>query len=206
MIAGLAPGEERSFARAILAARSEGRKLQPISNTRLISKQDAKSIFAASLDLRQAKGEEIVAAVLSEHENEILLSNSQIVESAPSTLVEGRAMAVVVEKENSFHLGILITDRLFNRPLAEDLLTCGDGIVSVVIGDQIPKVGPAQIRMGREKRGIVLEQVKFAENETLPIRVSVPLLPAVSWERGGDVIVDLLPESGTRVSFLAHRL
>ena len=206
MIAGLAPGEERSFARAILAARSEGRKLQPISNTRLISKQDAKSIFAASLDLRQAKGEEIVAAVLSEHDNEILLSNSQIVESAPSTLVEGRAMAVVVEKENSFHLGILITDRLFNRPLAEDLLTCGDGIVSVVIGDQIPKVGPAQIRMGREKRGIVLEQVKFAENQTLPIRVSVPLLPAVSWERGGDVIVDLLPENGTRVSFLAHRL
>ena len=206
MIAGLAPGEERSFARAILAARSEGRKLQPISNTRLISKQDANLIFAASLDLRQAKGEEIVAAVLSEYDNEILLSNSQIVESAPSTLVEGRAMAVVVEKENSFHLGILITDRLFNRPLAEDLLTCGDGIVSVVIGDQIPKVGPAQIRMGREKRNIVLEQVKFAENQTLPIRVSAPLLPAVSWERGGDVIVDLLPESGTRVSFLAHRL
>jgi len=94
VIAGLAPGEERSFARAILAARSEGRKLQPISNTRLISKQDANLIFAASLDLRQAKGEEIVAAVLSEHANEILLSNSQIVESAPSTLVEGRAMAL----------------------------------------------------------------------------------------------------------------
>ncbi|MSX41888.1 MAG: hypothetical protein F2771_08320, partial [Actinobacteria bacterium] len=66
MIAGLAPGEERTFARSILAARSEGRKLQPISNTRLLSPDEAESIARAIIDIRLAAGESITGAILSE--------------------------------------------------------------------------------------------------------------------------------------------
>ncbi|NBP92218.1 MAG: hypothetical protein EBU43_07785 [Actinobacteria bacterium] len=204
MIAGLAPGEERTFARSILAARSEGRKLQPISNTRLLSPAEAESIARAIIDIRLAAGESITGAILSEDEDLSYLTNKQIVESAPSILVEGRVSPVVIRSAGRTHLGLLISDRLFERGRREDQLASGSGAVAVIVGPEIPFHGEATLRLDNERS--VIKDLTAIKTPDLGLEwaVSAPLLYPTSWERGSTVVVDL--QGPTKVSFSARRL
>ena len=204
MIAGLAPGEERTFARSILAARSEGRKLQPISNTRLLSADEAESIFRAIIDIRMASGESISAVALSEEGDLVYLTNKQVVESAPSILVEGRVAPVIIRSQSTTHIGIVISDRLFDRGRREDQLASGSGIVAVIVGPEIPFEGEATLRLGKERA--IIKSVKEISTPDLGLEwaISAPLLYPTSWERGSTVIIDL--QGSTKVSFSAKRL
>lgn len=204
MIAGLAPGEERTFARSILAARAEGRKLQPISNTRLLSPEEAESIARAIIDIRMAAGETIKASVLSEEGDLSYLTNKQIVESAPSILIEGRVSPVVIRSTERTHLGLMISDRLFERGRREDQLASGSGAVAVIVGPEIPFQGEATLRLGNE-RWVIKEMTAIATPDLgLEWAVSAPLLYPTNWERGSTVVVDL--QGPSKVSFSARRL
>lgn len=152
--------EARSLARSILEARREGRKLKPLTNTRLLSPSDALKIQDALIDLRIANHEQLLgwALVDPSHVAPIMTSavvDDRVVMGIPSQAVDVRVEPVVVLGPTP-RVGLRAMDRLIAGGLSEDSIAAGHGLVSIALGEELPStyVEGFEIRVGRTTREI----------------------------------------------------
>jgi hypothetical protein len=127
----------RRLARSIFEARREGRALQPITNTHLLTRADALRIQDALLDLRIGQGEQLVGWY-SDRSGELApLTDRMIFQAQPIGLVEPQRVDGVAIGEGTVTSTALIIDRVVRGGLSEDFLAHGCGLVGVILGEPI---------------------------------------------------------------------
>jgi hypothetical protein len=127
----------RRLARSILEARREGRALQPLTNTHLLTRADALKIQDALLDLRTGQGEQLVGWYFEKSGEVAPLTDRMIFQAQPIGLVEPKRVDGVAIGEGTATAIALIIDRVVKGGLVEDFLAHGCGLVGIVLGDPI---------------------------------------------------------------------
>jgi hypothetical protein len=152
--------EARRLARSIIEARKEGRRLKPLTNTRLLSPMDAVRIQDALIDLRLSAGEELRGWSLVEPGRVAPILSGTIVDGhrikgVASTALDVRAEPALAIVDGSLHLALRAIDRPMGAALAEDAITHGHGLVGVAISDEMLPAGfesGFEITMNRDSR------------------------------------------------------
>ncbi len=125
----------RRLAKSIAEARREGRALKPLTNTRLISYEDALKIQEELLDMRIRQGEQLVGWLFAEAGEVAPFTDRMILDNAPIGLVEGRKVAGLAISSTGVHEATLVIDRVINGGLREDFVAHGCGLVGVLLGE-----------------------------------------------------------------------
>lgn len=199
--------EARTLARSIVEARKEGRKLKPLSNTKLMSATDAVRIQDAVIELRQAANETLVgwALIDASHVAPVMsgaVVDDRVVMGIPSQAVDVRVEPVVVFGEQA-RLGLRAMDRLITGGITEDAIASGHGLVSLASGEELPpnfesglviKVGRTQheVKGGFAAMRAKVEELLRQRGRSLSpneLVISTALLPGVSLERGQEHLV-----------------
>jgi hypothetical protein len=200
------PVEARRLARSIVEARREGRRMKPLSNTRLLSASDAQSIQDAMVELRIGAGETLVGwSMIDASTITPVLSGSlvddRIVKGIPSQAMEARIEPVLVLHNGKAHLGLRAIDKVMGIDLIEDEIAHGHGLITLTVGPELPDDAAAgfTLRWGREQRELSgnLDQLRGDAEALLARRsrslsglvTTAALMPSVSIERGGQVSV-----------------
>lgn len=198
--------EARRLARSIVEARREGRKMKPLTNTRLLSASDALAIQNAMIDLRSANGESLVGwAMIDAKTITPVMSGSLIDErirkGIPSQAIEPRVEPVLVLREAQVHVGLRAIDKVMGIDLAEDEIAHGHGLVALIIGPELPADSTTgfTLRWGREQRDLpgTIEGMRESVEALLSGRgrsgagviTSAALMPSMAIERGGQISV-----------------
>lgn len=214
--------EARSLARSIYEARREGRKLKPLTNTRLLSTADALAIQDALIELRLAANEELLGWALIDASNiaPIMTNNlidDRVVMGIPSQAVDVRVEPVVILSDVP-RIGLRAVDRLITGALSEDNIANGHGLVSLAIGDELPPayVDGFEIKVGRTKREIKgafdamredVERLLQARGRSLgrkDVVISAALLPGEPLVRGKGANLTVLVEKQELHCSLRH--
>lgn len=125
----------RRLAKSIAEARREGRALKPLTNTRLISYEDALKIQEELLDMRIRQGEQLAGWLLAEAGEVAPFTDRMILDSAPIGLVEGRKVAGLAINRTGTREATLVIDRVIKGGLREDFVAHGCGLVGVLLGE-----------------------------------------------------------------------
>lgn len=216
------PIEARSLARSIVEARKEGRRLKPITNTKLMTADDALKIQEAVIELRLAAGESLLgwALVDGSHISPIMSSaliDDRSVMGIPSQAVDVRVEPVVVLGAEP-RIGLRAMDRLISGGIMEDAIASGHGLVAVAQGDELPStyVEGFAIKVGRSKREITgafdamredVEKLLQARGRALgrnDLIISAALLPGEALERGQERTVVAVSEKSEARCVLRH--
>jgi len=128
----------RRLAKSIAEARREGRALKPLTNTRLISYEDALKIQEELLDMRTRRGEQLVGWLFDETGEVAPFTDRMILDNAPIGLVEGRKVAGLAISKAGTREATLVIDRVIKGGLREDFVAHGCGLVGVLLGDPVP--------------------------------------------------------------------
>lgn len=214
--------EARSLARSIYEARREGRKLKPLTNTRLLSPSDSLKIQDALIDLRLANNEELLGWALIDgaHLAPIMTSNvvdDRVVMGIPSQAVDVRVEPVVVLGDVP-RVGLRAMDRLITGALTEDNIATGHGLVTLAQGDELPAsyAQGFEIKTGRTKREIHgafdsmredVERLLQARGRSLgrnDLVVSAALLPGEPLVRGKESTLHVLADKQEVRCLLRH--
>lgn len=135
MIGAVDAATVRRLAKSIAEARREGRVLKPLTNTRLISYEDALKIQEELLDMRIRQGERLVGWLFDETGEVAPITDRMILESAPIGLVEGRKVAGLAISRTGTREVTLVIDRVIKGGLREDFVAHGCGLVGVLLGE-----------------------------------------------------------------------
>ena len=193
------------MARSILAARKEGRKLKPLSNTRLFGAADALKIQDALIDIRMASGEDLLGWALIDGGHVAPVMTSDLVDDRtvmgiPSQSVDVRVEPVIVWKEET-HIGLRAIDRLMPGALTEDLIASGHGLVTVALGDPVTPTVGLEIKTGRSSQPVLANVDQMREDllgllaarhrtvESSHLLISAALVPGAALERGKDSLL-----------------
>lgn len=211
--------EARTLARSVFEARREGRKLKPLTNTRLLSVEDAITIQDALIELRLANGEVLLGWGLVDGEQvaPIMTSNlidDRVVMGIPSRAVDVRVEPVVVISD-VVRLGMRAIDRLMTGALTEDLVSSGHGLVSVVQGEELSS-GDFEIRTSRTKHSVSVDRdairtqisrLLLARGRTLgnaDLLTSAALLPGDPLARGQEALLQAFVNGAEARCLLRH--
>ena len=213
--------EARRLARSIVEARREGRRMKPLTNTRLLSPTDGLAIQDAMIDLVTAGGETVVgwsmidpttlAPVLSTS-----LIDGRFRKGIPPQTVDARVEPVLVVQGDVVHMGLRAIDKIMGIDLAEDEIAHGHGLVALTIGAELPSESAHgfTLRWGREQRELPggIDGMRESVEALLAKRgrsgagliTSAALMPSVSIERGGQVSVMVSTASASIETTLRH--
>ena len=125
----------RRLAKSILEARKEGRALQPLTNTRLLTRADALKIQDALLDLRLGQGEKLTGWYFDKSGELAPVTDRMILQAQPIGLVDPQRINGFSISEGSVTSTELILDRVVKGGLSEDFLAHGCGLVGVILGE-----------------------------------------------------------------------
>lgn len=213
--------EARRLARSIVEARREGRRMKPLTNTRLLSPTDALAIQDATIDLRIANGETLegwsmidpstLAPVLSG-----AVIDGRIRKGIPSQAVEARVEPVLVVQGEQVHLGLRAIDKIMGIDLPEDEIAHGHGVIALAVGPQLPADSAAgfTLRWGRDQRALpgVIDGMRESVTTLLSKRgrasgglmTSAALMPSMAIERGATISVLASTATGSVEATLRH--
>lgn len=197
--------DARTLARSVMEARREGRKLKPLTNTRLLNTEDALKIQDALIELRVANGEELLgwAIIDGSHLAPLMTNNvvdDRVVMGIPSVAVDVRVEPVIILGTSTW-LGLQAIDRLITAPLVEDVVASGHGLAMLARGDEITTTETFEIRTARTRQSVSGTFDHFREEamRLLKIRgrdlsdselvVSPALLPGEPLVRGKEALL-----------------
>lgn len=212
--------EARTLARSVLEARREGRKLKPLTNTRLLSASDALKIQDALIELRIAAGEEILGWSLIDGGHVAPVFTSTLVDDRsvmgiPSQAVDVRLEPVVVLGEQ-MRIGLRAMDRLMPGALSEDLVASAHGLVALAVGDVLPADSGFEIRTSRTKYSVAanFDGVRGEVERLLGLRgrvlganefvVSAALIPGDPLMRGNEALLQAFANGVEARCLLRH--
>jgi hypothetical protein len=221
MIGPVDPVEARRLARSIVEARREGRRMKPLSNTRLLSASDAQAIQDAMVELRIGAGETLVGwSMIDASTITPVLSGSlvddRIVKGIPSQAMEARVEPVLVLQDGKSRLGLRAIDKVMGIDLIEDEIAHGHGVITLLVGPELPADAAAgfTLRWGGEQRelsgdlGLLHNDVETLLSQRSRAHsglvTTAALMPSVSVERGGQVSVMVTTPSASVEATLRH--
>jgi hypothetical protein len=213
--------EARRLARSIIEARREGRRMKPLTNTRLLSRSDAIAIQEAMIDIRIAAGETLAGWAMIDASTiaPVLIGaivDDRIVKGIPSQAVEVRVEPVLVLTRDAVHLGLRAIDKVMGIDLAEDEIAHGHGLVTLAIGAALPddSADGFTLRWGREQRQLTggVSGIHSAVDTLLAGRgrssagivTTAALMPSMAIERGGAISVMATTASASVEASLRH--
>lgn len=211
--------EARTLARSILEARREGRKLKPLTNTRLLSQSDSLKIQDALIELRLASGEEILGWALIDGEQvaPVMTSNlvdDRVVMGIPSQAVDVRIEPVVVA-DTHIRIALRAMDRLMPGALIEDAIAAAHGLVTLARGDVLAGQN-FDIRTSRTRHTVTTNFLDLRDevNRLLGLRgrslqsgefaVSAALIPGDPLMRGEEALLQAFSDGVEARCFLRH--